>query len=224
MSGDDLTIALFVFGTAIAFGLTAVTLAGWTNRALVVSLFSVAAILFVCSIFWPTIGENLVGLKWFLQALIANYFGFRAIGLVIFLMFCFDFAIEMGWISINRDSAPAPATDAKPKKVFVNVSPSYLIGLYENRTTIQGDDLAAAYISKWMIVTGRVQDIRLKEDGTCHALIQDSDGAWTGADFTEKSSDTISHIAHNSIIKVRGEISSVKPWVILRKFELDEIL
>lgn len=61
MSGDDLTIALFLFGTAIAFGLTAVTLAGWTNRALVVSLFGVAAILFVCAIFWPTIGENLVG-------------------------------------------------------------------------------------------------------------------------------------------------------------------
>jgi hypothetical protein len=124
----------------------------------------------------------------------------------------------------SKPSAPATATATvtKPKKVFVNVSPSYLIGLYENRTTIQGDDLAAAYIGKWMIVTGRVQDIRLKEDGTCHALIQDSDGAWIGADFTEKSSDTISHIAHNSIIKVRGEISLVNPWVILRKCELDE--
>jgi hypothetical protein len=117
----------------------------------------------------------------------------------------------------------ATSTDAKPKKVFVNVSPSYLIGLYENRTTILGDDLAAAYIGKWMIVTSKVQDIRLTEDGTFHALILDSDGAWTSADFMEKSSDTISHIAHNSIIKVHGEISSANPYVVLRKCELDEI-
>jgi hypothetical protein len=112
MSGDDLTIALFLSGTAIAFGLTAVTLAGWTNRALVVSLFSAAFILFVCAIFWPTIGENWVGLRIFLHDLIANYFGFRAVGLVVFFMFCFDFARNIGWISTKNPMRPPPMTVA----------------------------------------------------------------------------------------------------------------
>ena len=169
MSGDDLTIALFLFGTAIAFGLTAVTLAGWTNRALVVSLFGVAAVLFICSIFWPVIGENWIGLKRFFQALIANYFGFRAIGLIIFLMFCFDFAIKIGWISIDRYStiihksvksgADRIGADRIEERVFVDVTPAYLIGLLKDRLEIHGQKLVEPYIGKWLVVTGYVNDV-----------------------------------------------------------------
>lgn len=66
--------------------------------------------------------------------------------------------------AISKTSAPAmaPATNTKPKKVFVDVSPLYLIGLYENRTTIQGNDLAAAYIGKWISVTAMYKTLPLK--------------------------------------------------------------
>jgi hypothetical protein len=160
MSGDDLTIALFLFGTAIAFGLTAVTLAGWTNRALVVSLFGVAAILFVCSIFWPTIGENWIGLKRFFQALIATYFGFRAVGLLIFLMFCFDFAIKMRWIPLHRtDKTVTREADRIDEREFVDATPLYLTELLKDKLEIHGLKLTDSYIGKWLHITGNVIDV-----------------------------------------------------------------
>jgi hypothetical protein len=105
----------------------------------------------------------------------------------------------------------------------VNVSPSYLIGLYENKTTAQGDDLAAEYIGKWMPVTGRVHDIKTLVTGTLYVQIIDNDGIFISATPNEESSKTISHIARDATITVRGEIYSVdKSGVMLRTCELDE--
>jgi hypothetical protein len=125
-----------------------------------------------------------------------------------------------------RDSSelpktPAPATAPKPKKVFVNVSPSYLLSLYENVTTLQGDELAAAYIGKWMPVTGRVHDI-FGLSNAVTAQIFDHDEKFISASFSAEESEKVSHIAHGETITIRGEIySSADRYLKLVKCELD---
>jgi hypothetical protein len=121
-----------------------------------------------------------------------------------------------------KTSAPATgsATGANPKNVFVNVSPAYLIGLYENKTTAQGDDLAAAYIGKWMpAVTGRVHDIYGNPDAL-HAQIFDNDEKFISATFSAKESEKVSNIARGETITVQGEIESADGPLKLVKCEL----
>ena len=134
----------------------------------------------------------------------------------------FPMAVRDG-SELPKTSAPAaaPASAAKPKKVFVNVSPSHLLGLYENRTTLQGDELAAAYIGKWMPVTGIVHDI-FGSSNAVTAQIFDHDGKFISAYFSAEESEKVSYIAHGEAITVRGEIySSADRYLKLVKCELD---
>jgi hypothetical protein len=120
-------------------------------------------------------------------------------------------------------SAQIEAKVPKPKKVFVNVSPSYLVGLYENWTKVQGDEYVAAYIGKWITVTGTVSDIKTTVTGTLYMQIIDNDRIFISATLNEEASETISHIARDATIIVRGEIYLVdKSGVMLRTCELDE--
>jgi hypothetical protein len=107
--------------------------------------------------------------------------------------------------TINRDyGATAPAHT--PKKVFVNVSPSYLIGLYQNMTQVQGDEFAAAYIGKWMRVAGRVNDI-FGQPTALFAQIFDNDEKFISAAFSAEESEKVSNIARGETITVQGELA-----------------
>ena len=52
-----------------------------------------------------------------------------------------------------------PTSEPKPQKLFLDISPSYLINLYHNGSTVQGNALAAAYIGKLITATGEVRDV-----------------------------------------------------------------
>jgi tRNA_anti-like len=117
-----------------------------------------------------------------------------------------------------------PTPTPKPNKIFVNVSPSYLVGFYNNnRTKVQSDEYVAAYIGKWITVTGTVCDIGTTIPGTLYVEIVDNDRICISAMLNEESSETISHIVRGATITVRGEIYLVhKSGVMLRTCELDE--
>jgi hypothetical protein len=53
MSGNNLTIALFLIGTAIAVAMAAMSIAGWKRPVLIWSLFGFAGILAVLGFGWP---------------------------------------------------------------------------------------------------------------------------------------------------------------------------
>jgi hypothetical protein len=57
-------------------------------------------------------------------------------------------------------SPPAPYMDSKGR-VVVGVSPKFLTSLYEQHMAIQSDRLAAAYIGKWMKITGRLKNVSM---------------------------------------------------------------
>ncbi len=127
-------------------------------------------------------------------------------------------------LAIAPTPTQPPIPTPKPNKIFVNVSPSYLVGFYNNnRTKAQSDEYVAAYIGKWITVTGTVCDIRTTVTGTLYVQIFDNDRILISAMLNEESSETISHITRDATITVRGEINLVdKSGVMLRTCELDE--
>ncbi len=52
-SGDDLTIILFLVGTGLMFGVSAMTAAGWRHPVLIFGLFGLGALFFAAGIGWP---------------------------------------------------------------------------------------------------------------------------------------------------------------------------
>jgi hypothetical protein len=58
LQGDELTVQLFIAAAGLALLGIAVTQAGWTHKFFVRSLFGVAAILFLCAIFWRNVIEH----------------------------------------------------------------------------------------------------------------------------------------------------------------------
>jgi hypothetical protein len=81
--------------------------------------------------------------------------------------------------------------------------------------------LVAAYIGKWMTVTGTVRDI-FGEPNALVAQIFDKDGKLVSASFSAEESQKISHFVFGATIAVRGEIDSVDTIrVRLLKCELD---
>jgi hypothetical protein len=75
-----------------------------------------------------------------------------------------------------------------------------LTGLYKNRTSIQGNALAAEYLNKWVSVTGNVADIDETFDGGLMVIIHSDDGKIVSAGFLKKDKQKISHIAHGTKI------------------------
>jgi hypothetical protein len=102
MSGDNLTIALFLLGTAITLAVTAITLAGWTGRPIVTAFFGLAALFFLIAVLWPSIGDKSKSLKSLLLSAVSNNFAFGSLALCLFVILFFDFAIKMGWIGAPR--------------------------------------------------------------------------------------------------------------------------
>src|ERR1700720_2507745 len=53
LAGDDLTIALFLVGTAITFAAAGMTTAGWKHPVVINGLFVLAGVFFIAGIGWP---------------------------------------------------------------------------------------------------------------------------------------------------------------------------
>jgi hypothetical protein len=209
LSGDDLTIVLFLIGTAISIALTAMSVAGWRHPVFVNSLFGLAGVCCVAGVAWPLLKTDSPAATAIVSQVATNPVAwFVVLILAIIASLLRPKGDEQTWRAI------------KPEKVFVNVSPSYLIGLYKNRTTIQGDDLATAYIGKWIHCTVTVGDI-IRESYALVAQTYDSDAKFISASFSVKKSENFSHIGPGETITVCGEIASVNSlYIRLVKCEL----
>jgi hypothetical protein len=176
LTGDDLSIQLFIGATAIAILGVAVTQAGWTHKGFVWSLFVIAGGLSLLAVFWkpirdahPEIGpvaSEVAGssISWFTLLLV----GF---GVVFFL----DLLARTGWLVQPQhttvqeshrdiDKSRDKITEPEPPKerVFIAVDPEYLMAFYDERTSVQGDQLAQNYIGKWIRVSGNVGNASIK--------------------------------------------------------------
>jgi hypothetical protein len=105
--------------------------------------------------------------------------------------------------------APVAAPITPPaKKIFIEVTPKYLMNLYDGRTTYKGDVLAAAYVGKWISVKCKILDVSTIFDTT---LVQarDDDNQLISASFNGNNGEPVQHLPHSAKIEMAGEISSV---------------
>jgi hypothetical protein len=187
---------------------------------------------------WGLIVTSLIG---FILLAFHHYgLGFRRAGPVfgtlflgfVFIGFPVAFIIHsfIEQMAHNHDKNAIPrtsesASECKPQD-SLDISPSYLMDLYKDRTTFQGDELAAAYIGKCMSITGKVREIQPNDflPGAFFVVIVDNAGKRITAKFTAESSEYVSHIPPNATITVRGEIQSVSnSGLTLRECKLDKI-
>jgi hypothetical protein len=219
LTGDDLTIQLFIGASAVATLGVAVTQAGWTHKWFVGSLFVIAAALALLAVFWkpirdahPEIGpvaSEVAGssISWFTLLLV----GF---GIVFFL----DLLARTGWLQTAQSKRGGGGDKSEPSKdrIFVSVTPEYLMGFYEGRTAIQGDQLAQNYIGKWLKVSGQVGganatwstilvSLKLTEYKTIQLL------------FDEEWEERISLLISDQKITAIGEIASAGNYNIMLK-------
>lgn len=171
LTGDDLSIQLFIAGTAIAVMGIAVTQAGWTHKGFVWSLFVVALGLGFCALYWKQIREANPEVGAFASGIAGNSISWFTLLLLGFgAVFVLDLLARIGWFrtTATRDLPetplrPSPTTSSKPheEQIFVRATPQDLMAFYEGRTTLQGNQASKNYIGKWMYVTGKVNNTNI---------------------------------------------------------------
>jgi hypothetical protein len=68
-------------------------------------------------------------------------------------------AVSPPIIASNPPAGPPVITSSPSQKLILDVTPDYLMHLYEDRTSIQADKLAATYIGKLIHISGTISDI-----------------------------------------------------------------
>jgi hypothetical protein len=51
-----------------------------------------------------------------------------------------------------------------PERIIADVTPDYLADLYKDRMTVQADSDVRPFVGKWVILTGPIDDITLRDD------------------------------------------------------------
>jgi hypothetical protein len=216
LSGDDLTIFLFFVGTAISIAGTAISAAGWRHPVLIGGLFSLSGICLIIGAAWPALKTVSPTVTAIVDQVATNpvaWFAVLILGMASVLLpkrGGRPFHIKEREAAAESPAASSPATTpaTAPKKTFIDVSPAYLMDLYKNRTSVQGDALASAYVGKWIVVTGKVRDI-YETGGTFTAQIYDKDEKFISASFSKEASERISHVAHGTTITISGEVAYI---------------
>jgi hypothetical protein len=114
---------------------------------------------------------------------------------------------------------PPSKPPARPaERVFIDVSPVYLMDLYEGKTSVQGDALAAAYLGKWLRIHAPIKDVSFFSDhysislkvGT--ELLKDTAALTFGPSWN----DRIAGLRKGEQISARGrieKIDSMRVWL-----------
>jgi tRNA_anti-like len=209
-AGDDLAIVLFFISLGFGFGLE--TMKAETIVRKIAFAFMTTACL-SSGVFWLQIKK-----VWppFTEA--ATSVGTNPVAWFVVLMFILAVFAFHRPRNRNKDEIssfgvpPDPAFPAQ--KIFVDVSPEYLIDLYKDRTSVQGDALAAAYLSKWVSVKGKVSDISDMYGGGLLVIVVSGNEKIVAASFLAKEKSKISHIAHGATISVQGELAGINSYSI----------
>jgi hypothetical protein len=100
--------------------------------------------------------------------------------------------------------------------VILDVTPEFLYGLYDGRTTVQGDRLAEGYIGKFIQVSGPMHNVSNQfSDGTFNVSMHPGGLRSISMEFDEKWFDRLSLFPVNTLIKVRGRIKSLGSYMIM---------
>jgi hypothetical protein len=88
------------------------------------------------------------------------------------------------------------------------LTPEQLVGVYKNRTTLQGEKLASTYIGKWMTVSGVVEDISKPRFGI--SLVFYRGEILIVMYFEESATEPVSALSRGDTVTVRGKIKQIE--------------
>jgi hypothetical protein len=216
LAGDDLTIVLFFVGTAVSLGCAAMSTAGWRHPALIITLFGLAAICFAFGAGWPAIKEISPPVLSAPVHQIATspvaWFAVLILGLTASILLPrrrsrFVESKPREPVAL-RHQPERPVKPAEPpqERIFIDISPEYLIGLYDGRTSIQADALAAMYIGKWMSVTSDVSNVYKTGSGV-HRVLAYAGNRIISFDFGKNQQ--VAYLVSGSTFTAIGEIEGI---------------
>jgi hypothetical protein len=148
-----------------------------------------------------------------------------AIGVVVFAAASLT---VLGFLGNRAESATASVTKKKARssqpRVIVDVTPEYLMRLYENKMSAQAQTLAAPYIGKWLRIQGKLEDIRRSYGGAVSVSLQ-REGAVSGlnlhAFFDGDWYDRLIVMPSGTKVSLIGQIFEVEKFnVMLHNCEL----
>lgn len=226
LTGDDLSIQLFIAGTAIAVMGIAVTQAGWTHKWFVWSLFVIALGLGLCAIYWRQIREANPEIGAWASGIAGNsvsWFTLLFIGLG--AVFILDFLARIGWLrtTVKREAMalPSPIEPVKPghtisakaetppaERFFVSANAQTLMAFYDGRTSIQADLLTKPYLGKWIFIQDKVSNTGSRSSFVFVSVYK-GDAKTISLVFDKSWEDRISILMAGDSFKALGRIASV---------------
>jgi hypothetical protein len=96
-----------------------------------------------------------------------------------------------------------------------NLTPKQLVSVYEGRTTLQGERLAATRIGQRMTVSGKVQDIRENSEGLTIVFYDElRTYPLVMMAFEKRFIDPVSALSIGNEVTVRGKIVNIGPTTV----------
>jgi hypothetical protein len=102
-------------------------------------------------------------------------------------------------------------------RTVVNVTPEYLLGLFEDHVSLQAEKLASVYIGKWIEISGPLGDVFPRRGGkdsyTSSVVFGDrgvaSNKAYVFMQFHDTWIDRLEVLRRGSTIKILGQITEI---------------
>jgi hypothetical protein len=165
LAGDDLAIVLFFGSLVFGFGLETMKAETTARKSIFGAL---TAVCLLTAVFWLQIKKIWQPFTDVTASVSTNPVAWFVVLMFILAVLAFHPPKSRNQTAALRSKPelePAPtipparpdsAVPVQPsRKIFLDASPAFLTGLYENRTSFQADALAAAYKGKWISVTGK---------------------------------------------------------------------
>jgi hypothetical protein len=160
LTGDDLTIQLFIGASAVAILGVAVTQAGWTHKWFVRSLFVIAAGLAILAVYWKPIRDANPAIGPVASEVAGNSISWFSLLIVGFgVVFFLDLLARTGWLTspnapLDRGHEPSTTKVSSPQppaeRQFIAASATDLMDLCRGRTSIQTSHLVDTYSGGWL--------------------------------------------------------------------------
>ncbi|MGO9008129.1 MAG: OB-fold protein [Beijerinckiaceae bacterium] len=212
--GDDLSIVLFLIGSAIAMVLTAVSAAGWKHPLFITALLVLAAGLFFAALGWPWVKTFSPLATATISDIARNPVSWFVIVMVAIVAIAhlpardtFGRQLQVEQLVKNRINTTA--------KIYIDVSTKYLTELCNDKTELQCINITATYVGKWIIVSGVVKDVsalNLSIWPYISVMMNDTLDITIHADFDKSYSEHISWMIKGTKITVHGQIEKIRRY------------
>jgi hypothetical protein len=108
-------------------------------------------------------------------------------------------------------------------RTLVDVTPDYLMGLFDEHTTIQAEKLIEAFIGKWLRVSGTVSDVIGSEGSgaTVYLKRETARISSVSLDFSDRGAVEILRKG-DSVTAIGQIVGADRLWVGLKNCELEK--